>query len=459
MDLSRRTGQTICAVSTPPGYGGLSVVRVSGPRSVEIVRQIAPFLPEQLESHRVYYGILRSNIGEIDEVLITFFKQGRSFTGEDVLEISCHGNPNICRAIIDSLVSSGASTALPGEFTLRAFMNGRLDLTRAEAVLDLIQGQSERSRKLALRQLQGHISEVIEEIESNITLALAHLEANIDFSTEGVEPVSSADLSRKIEQILVALDRILQNYSQGRLIKDGIRVVVVGPPNAGKSSLVNLLVQEERSIVTPIPGTTRDTIEGETAFRGQKFIFVDTAGIRDTVDPVEAIGVARARAAMANADLVLGVFDLSKPERHEEFLSSLVQISTPILYLGNKLDLCDPDRIEKFPLPVMNRDSEKIFISALDPESRPRILEKIMDFFHIDQVEDSAVISNSRHYECLSMARECLMRSKELLDGSASPELPALELKEALLFIQQVLGKRFDDDILDRVFKEFCIGK
>ncbi|RYZ63252.1 MAG: tRNA uridine-5-carboxymethylaminomethyl(34) synthesis GTPase MnmE, partial [Proteobacteria bacterium] len=271
-----RDTHTICAVSTPHGVGGISVLRISGPDSLEITREIASFLPLNIESHRVYFGTLRSPEfqDEIDEVLVTYFKKGHSFTGEEVLEISCHGNPHICQKILNELIAIGARAADRGEFTYRAFMNGRVDLVQAEGILSLIESQSDKAMKLSLRQLKGQLSQRLESIENEITWLMAHLEAGIDFSTEGLDLVSDAVVTEKLTIIESGLQKLVNTYQSGRILRDGVRVALAGRPNVGKSSLLNLLLEEERAIVTEIAGTTRDVISGETQYAGVKFTFL-----------------------------------------------------------------------------------------------------------------------------------------------------------------------------------------
>ncbi|WII73022.1 tRNA uridine-5-carboxymethylaminomethyl(34) synthesis GTPase MnmE [Bdellovibrio sp. 22V] len=475
-----RDQDTICAVSTPHGVGGISVIRVSGPRTLSIVSQICQFLPEHPESHKVYFGVLTATSSdhetsnEIDEVLATYFKHGRSFTGEEVIEISCHGSPVICQSILQQLVLLGARPADRGEFTYRAFMNGKLDLVQAESVLSLIESQSQQAARLALRQLKGSVSHKLEDIENDMTWILAHAEAGIDFSTEGIKVVENDVVLGRLDKIENGLEELVGTFKVGRLLKDGFRVVLTGLPNVGKSSLLNLFLEDERAIVTDIPGTTRDVIHGDTSYKGVKFTFLDTAGLRESVsDLVEKIGIQKSREATGESDVVFFVFDIEQGLSAEE-LSILDGLDPQRTYiLANKTDrLSASPTVESVEKSLKNSkffqkigDLESFlkrrvfFVSALDKKVRSRVLEELVKEFADLQMENTVLISNSRHLENLSRALENTRRSKGLVEQGMGEEFLAIELKEALIAIHETLGKRFDDQIMDRVFKEFCIGK
>lgn len=471
-----RDKDTICAISTPHGVGGISVIRVSGPLSLSVVSRLCVFLPEHPESHRAYFGILKScqMENEIDEVLVTYFKTGRSFTGEEVLEISCHGSPLICQSILNELIHLGVRPADRGEFTYRAFMNGKLDLVQAESVLSLIESQSQQAAKLALRQLKGDLSHKLEHIEDDVTWVLAHAEASIDFSTEGIQVVEDNVVEVRLRKIEEGLKELVGTFRVGRLLKDGFRVVLTGLPNVGKSSLLNLFLQDERAIVTDIPGTTRDVIHGDTSFEGVKFTFVDTAGLRDeATDLVERIGIQKSYEAQHESDVVFFVFDVQKGLNPEELqiLESLDAKKTYIL--ANKVDkiegsiplesvensLKNSKFFQNLSDPTTFLTRRVFFVSALDKKVRSEVLKSLVLEFAEMQVENTVLISNARHFENLSRALENTQRSQLVVSQGLGAEFLALELKEALIAIQETLGKRFDDQIMDRVFKEFCIGK
>lgn len=470
-----RNQDTICAVSTPHGVGGISVIRVSGARTLSIVSNICSFLPTEPESHKVYFGVLKDLQGvDLDEVLVTFFKHGKSFTGEEVIEISCHGSPIVCQSIIQQLVLLGARPANRGEFTYRAFMNGKLDLVQAESVLSLIESQSQQAARLALRQLKGVVSDKLEVIENDMTWILAHAEAGIDFSTEGIKVVDNSVVLEKLNKIETALDELVGTFKVGRLLKDGIRVVLMGLPNVGKSSLLNIFLEDDRAIVTDIPGTTRDVIHGDTSYNGVKFTFLDTAGLRDSAsDLVEKIGIQKSREAAIESDLVFFVFDIERGISPEELaiLDGLEPERTYIL--ANKMDrahgeynlstvedlIRDSNFFRNIKNPGDYLKRRVFFVSALDKTVRSLILKELAQQFTDSQLENTVLISNSRHLENLTRALENTRRSKEVVIQGLGDEFLAIEFKEALVAIHETLGKRFDDQIMDRVFKEFCIGK
>ncbi|MGZ3773772.1 MAG: tRNA uridine-5-carboxymethylaminomethyl(34) synthesis GTPase MnmE [Bdellovibrio sp.] len=471
-----RDQDTICAVSTPHGVGGISVIRVSGPRALLSVSKTCAFLPDNLESHKAYFGSLKElqSGDEIDEVLVTYFKHGKSFTGEEVLEISCHGSPVICQNILQQLVSLGVRPADRGEFTYRAFMNGKLDLVQAESILALIESQSQQAARLALRQLKGSVSHKLLDIENDMTWILAHAEAGIDFSTEGIEVVDNSHVLNRLQKIEASLEELVGTFKKGRILKDGFRIVLTGLPNVGKSSLLNLFLEDERAIVTDIPGTTRDIIHGDTSYKGVKFTFLDTAGLRDSaIDLVEKIGIEKSKEATEESDIVFFVFDIEKALTADDIniLDGLEPERTYIL--ANKTDrlnrvptsseIHDTLKNSKFFQKIADLDNffkrKVFFVSSLDKTARNRVLEELVKSVGDLELENTVLISNSRHLENLSRAFENTKRSKSLVEQSIGDEFLALELKEALIAIHETLGKRFDDQIMDRVFKEFCIGK
>jgi tRNA modification GTPase len=460
--------------------GGISVIRLSGADSPAILSKMAPFLPTPTESHRVYYGVLKScvpkTLGEpVDEVMISFFQKGRSFTGENVFEISCHGSPQVSKRVIKELVFAGARIADRGEFTYRAFMNGRIDLVQAESVLSLIQSQSDVSTQQALRQLGGDLSRHLEDLEDNLIWCLAHLEAGIDFSAEGIEIVTNEELERRFSSSRELLERLLLSYNKGRLLKDGLKLVLAGEPNVGKSSLLNKLVEEDRAIVTEVAGTTRDTIEAAFFVDGVKVVVTDTAGLRDTEDRVEKMGIERSYKALNEADRIFFIYDLSQgmSERELKVIDNLDPAQ--LFIVGNMRDralknessliqelndgLKTLKNFQKSQVLESFLETNVHFVSALNDNSAEVLKSALAKDLEIAGLEDRALISQARHFENLSRALECMNRASKVLSQNLSNEFLALDIKEALLFIQETLGKRFDDQVMDRVFKEFCIGK
>ena len=432
---------SICAIATPPGHGGIGVIRLSGEDAHTFIRPLCSFLPETLESHRVYYGLLKNDGEALDEVLVTYFQNGRSFTGDETFEISFHGNPLIGKQILRALIDQGARAAGPGEFTYRAFMNGRIDLTQAEAVLTLIESRTELAGKQALRQVCGSLKDELAFVEEALTLSLAHMEANLDFSAEDIV-IEQDDVT--IERLTVVkndLDRILSGYRRGKLLNDGFQVAIVGAPNVGKSSLLNRLLGEERAIVTDVPGTTRDVVTGNMIMDGYMVSFSDTAGIRETTDVVEQIGIEKTRTELDQADMVWYLDQVGDESRVPEDLPK-----QKTLWVRNKVDLG-------------RSDVGPVYISAKSGEGIEELLENLRSKLVEQGEESSPALLQARHFELLRMSSEALDRGLELLKETASPEFVIAEIHDSLQFVMEVLGKRFDDEVMDRVFKEFCLGK
>lgn len=462
-----RDSATICAVSTPAGFGGISVIRLSGLSTLKISRQVFKNLPVSPESHKAYFGQLTdpSSGFAIDQVVATYFAKDKSFTGDETVEFSCHGNPLICDQIMKALVDSGASTAMPGEFTYRSFMNQKLDLVQAESVLSLIQSRSHKSANLAYRQLMGGLSQKIEAIENQMTWCLAHIEASIDFSTEGLETTSQENLVNKLNQSRFEIDEILKTYQKGRLVRDGIRIALLGQPNVGKSSLLNLLLDYDRSIVSNIAGTTRDVVSDETIFEGQRLIFLDTAGIRTNVDnEIESMGIQRSFDESQKADHIFYIFDMSLglDDEDQKWLTGLDP--TKVTLVANKKDLIPPVKLQETLKYIHSKAAiyqlQVIFTSTIDKNSREELLKHVVSRLVSERSADNEVLlANSRHYECLKQASQLIQKSVESLVVGTGAEFVSLELKEALIRLQDMLGKRYDDQVMDRVFKEFCVGK
>lgn len=502
---------TICALSTPPGAGGIAVVRVSGPRALQIGRKLCPFLPEQPESHKIYYGFCRavsenkhdlhqqqlmfekqsmftkqdsvtnpdsdykqdlvvppargssvpSGDQQLDEVLVSYFKVGRSFTGEETLEISCHGGPIIVSNILKELVAAGCRTAKRGEFTYRAFMNGRLDLIQAESVLGLIESQSKQASRVALRQLQGQLSAEFSRVEDDLLWILANLEASIDFSSEGIEVISAEALESRAGALLQFIDKLLKSYGQGRILREGLQVAIVGRPNAGKSSLMNALLREDRSIVTAHAGTTRDLVEGRLFINGVPVTFVDTAGIRDTENEIEKIGIQRSQGAIEKSDLVFFVMDLASLWCEDlEFFAKNRPFQAYFIF--NKLDL-DPSgaarQASEEALEAMGLSQFGLWISAQSREGIDSIEEMMGRLVQQADSDSSNIITQARHFELLQKIQSCLLSAISLIKSDSSPEFIAFELQESIRAIHELLGKEFDEQVIDRIFKEFCLGK
>ncbi len=466
--LNYEDNSTICALSTPPGVGGIAVIRVSGPDAYSFTRGLCPFLPEKPESHRVYFGTAKELVSkaQVDEVVVTCFAHGHSFTGEETAEISCHGGGVPTSSILRELVAAGCQMARPGEFTFRAFMNGRLDLVQAEGVLGLIESQSKQAARVALRQLKGRLSEELAAIEDGLVWILAQLEASIDFSAEGIEVIPSKVLIDRAQKLESTIDRLLKSYNQGRLLTEGLTVALVGRPNVGKSSLLNSLVGEDRAIVTAQPGTTRDLVEGRVAFSGVPVTFIDTAGLRETHDEVEKIGIERTKKTLENADLVLNVLDVTRPFFPDE-IADLKGISAWDRHgvVFNKLDADPNGALTDICLEELQRNeivipSKNIFsLSAKTRLGMKSLEDYVASRVQNDASETAAVITQARHFELLQKIQSCVLRAVQLITKDESAEFIAFELQDAIRAIHELLGKEFHEQVIDRIFKEFCLGK
>lgn len=464
---------TICALSTPPGIGGISVVRISGQQAYTIVKSLCPWLADTFDTHTLRFGTFYSSSGaEIDHVLLSLFKKGKSFTGEETVEISCHGSPIVVSQILEALASTGARFAKPGEFTYRAFNNGNLDLIQAESIIGIIHSNSKKAASQALRQLSGDLSKQISIIENELISCLAHIEASIDFSTEGLDILSDGKILSKLKSISESINKLVSGYRSGRVIKDGLKVVLSGRPNVGKSSLLNLLLGEDKAIVTELAGTTRDLVEGALFVDGIKVNLIDTAGIRDSLDKVEKLGIQKSLIVRAESDVVIYVIDglCGFTDEDDEQLRSLD--TEQLIILVNKLDLMTESQSQVILNQIkysnfFNTKSLKsnflnervLLVSALDKRSIDSISKLVMSVVRASGFQDDSLISQARHYEGLVKSLNLIQSSIEGLNSNAGVEYIAFDLKEALIHLQGVMGKVFDDQIMDRVFKEFCIGK
>jgi len=441
--------ETIAALATPPGEGALAVIRISGVTAFAVADQIfrGTKPSSQLEERRVVFGRIVSPEGEvIDEVLLTIFRNPRSYTGEDLVEISGHGGSLVASRVLAAALAAGARMARPGEFTERAFLNGKLDLTQAEAVMDLISANTPRAAKAAAGQLEGRLGEEINALRAELLDAVAHLEAFIDFPEEGIDPDSGALLRARMEKIAGHLEQLLATANEGRLLREGISLALCGAPNAGKSSLLNCLLGTERAIVSATPGTTRDTIEEMANLGGYPFRVIDTAGLRETADAVEREGVTRARHAAEQADLRLHLVDASALQ------DGITPLFEDELLVFNKVDLVS----DRASLPagqlISCRSGEGLeaLVSA--------ILSKVTGRSDGEPAPDGAAI-NARHQECLQRAASALATTIAMLDAGESPELIAVELRASLSAVGEVVGEAGTEEILGKIFSSFCIGK
>jgi tRNA modification GTPase len=456
-------GDTIAAISTPLGVGGIGIVRLSGPQAREILDRIFRRRggKEPLRSHRFYLGeILRpQDQSVIDEVLAVYMEKPKTYTREEVVEIQAHGGVLVLQEILEAALRCGARLAEPGEFTRRAFLNGRIDLTQAEAVIDLIQSKTRRSLGMANLQRQGRLGREVQEIREDLADLLALLEAGIDFPEEEVQGLSGGDTLRRLRAAQEKLDSLLRTYDEGKIYRQGIAAVIIGRPNVGKSSLLNSLLREDRAIVTPIPGTTRDVIEEVANIRGIPLRIMDTAGLRHTRDAVEIEGVKRTRDRLAQADLVIWVVDGTEPLTAED-LDILPEVRERKSVVAiNKNDL--PRRLNPQDLAGPLPGVPLIPVSALH-HSGIDLLEGAIREVVLNGQEDSSsevLLSNLRHKQALERAREALARALEASGANLSPEFISVDLGQALHALGEIVGETTSEDILDRIFSQFCIGK
>jgi tRNA modification GTPase len=442
-------GDTIAAISTPIGEGAIAVVRLTGAAALFIFSRVfrSSVAPRNFEPRHVYFGQIHDGAAKIDEVLATFFRGPASYTGEDVVEISCHGGVLVTRRLLDLLLGAGARMANPGEFTQRAFLNGKLDLTQAEAVMDLIRAQTELALRAANEQLAGHLGREVSDIRELLLTVLAHVEAYIDFPDEEIDPDTGNALRERISTLQRRLDKLLATADQGRVLRHGLRTVIYGAPNVGKSSLLNLLLGYQRAIVTEIPGTTRDTIEEVINIRGIPVRLIDTAGARESSDVVETEGIRRTYQEVENADFVIHLVDASQPRSEQEFLGN--RKGTLLL---NKIDLgLHPNWLEINGIRFSCK--ERIGLEYLNQA----IWEHVMG--GMGKMVDVRVAINARHQAALQGARLLLETAQRSLEEAKSPEFVSIELRGALDAVGEVVGKLDTEDLLGKIFSEFCIGK
>ena len=443
------SAETIAAIGTPAGEGAIALLRLSGPEAIAIAGQIfrGRTRVEDMAARRQYFGAVMEGERKIDDVLLTVFPAPASYTGEPVVEISCHGGMLVTRRLLDLLLSKGARMAAPGEFTQRAFLNGKLDLTQAEAVMDLISAQSDLALQAAQEQLAGSLGRHIRVQEDQLLDLLAHVEAYIDFPDEDIAPETEAELLKRIASLIGALDALLATAGRGRILREGVRTVIYGAPNVGKSSLLNLLLGYDRALVSPTPGTTRDSVEEVINIQGYPLRLVDTAGIRESADAVEQAGMERTHRELERAGLILHVHDATQERVKDSTLNRAGE-----LLLLNKIDL---------PEHPSWSGVEAIRISCHSGEGvdqlEREIEAKLSSGAGVQQ--DWSVAVNARHQEHLLQARRSLEAAREALTGNVSAEFVAEELRAALAALGEIVGRLGTEDLLGRIFSTFCIGK
>ena len=450
---------TIVALATPQGVGAIAVIRLSGPNAIGLANQI--FRGKDLEaqpSHTVHYGTIREGERVIDEVLVTLFKAPKSFTKEDVVEISTHGSSYIVNQVIKLLLKKGARPAKPGEFTQRAFLNGQFDLAQAEAVADLINADSEASHQAALNQMRGGFSGEITSLRERLIHFASMIELELDFTEEDVEFASREDLRELVEKLLRVVEQLISSFDLGNVIKNGVPTVIAGKPNAGKSTLLNALLNEEKAIVSEIAGTTRDFIEDEINIGGMIFRFIDTAGLRETTDTIEAMGVSRTQEKMKTASLILYLFDLGDTDMVEinRDINKLENLGVPFLKVANKMDKSNYLLINS----LKEKHPDTIFISAGQKKNLDLLKDKILELVNLDKFKTgNTVVTNIRHYDALTQTRESLLDVLRGIDEEITNDFLAMDIRRALHFLGEITGEITTDDLLANIFSKFCIGK
>lgn len=452
---------TIAALATPWGEGGLAIIRVSGPHALAVADRVfvpagrSGAKPSEAPSHTVHFGRLVRHGQPVDEVLLTVLRAPRTYTRQDTVEISAHGGLLVARLVLEAVLQAGARLAEPGEFTKRAFLNGRIDLAQAEAVADLIHARTELALASARAQLAGGLSRQVNGLRDQLMHVLAHIEAQIDFPEEDIEPETRSQLLDRLQTAMAGMDRLLETAREGHILRHGIRAAIIGRPNVGKSSLLNLLLGRDRAIVSATPGTTRDTIEETANIRGLPVVLIDTAGLRPAGDPVEAEGIRRTRQALAQAELVLLMFDASEPFTEEDRRFAHEAAGRPRVVVCNKIDL--PRRLQ---LPA-DLAQGAVHISCLTHDGIESLKDAIRAAVWAGpaRLESAPVTINARHQDALRRAREAAGRALEALRQDLPLELVAVDLRAAVHAVGEIVGQTATADLLDLIFSQFCIGK
>ncbi|MBT8195855.1 MAG: tRNA uridine-5-carboxymethylaminomethyl(34) synthesis GTPase MnmE [Bacteroidia bacterium] len=459
---------TITAIATPAGSGAIALLRLSGNKAFAITEALFKksngnkLSIEQTESHTIHHGYIYEDEQAIDEVLVYLFKNPHSYTGEDIVEISCHGSTFVQQKLLNIFIKRGARLAEPGEFTLRAFLNGKLDLSQAEAVADVIASNSEKSHEIAIQQMRGAFSNELKSLREQLIHFASMIELELDFSEEDVEFANRKQLMLLLNQIEQKLNLLSESFHSGNALKNGILTVIAGKPNAGKSTLLNTLVQDNRAIVSDIAGTTRDTIEEEWVLDGIRFRFIDTAGIREATDVIESMGVERTLEKISSAPIILYLFDPSELSVKDlklelDKIKENHKKSHPyIITIINKID----KYTEKEPLSEYSEIENLISISALKQTNIDELKNKLKAYTEKLNLEQSdTVVSNVRHYEALQNALDGINETKRGLDNNLSSDLLATNIRDALHYLGEITGEVTTDDLLDNIFSKFCIGK
>lgn len=453
--------KTIVSISTATGSAGIGIVRLSGKDTFKIIEKI--FVPKnknkKIKGYTMKYGNIVFNNEIIDEVLVSYFVSPKSYTREDMCEINTHGGMVVEKKILEACLKSGACLAEPGEFTKRAFLNGRIDLSQAEAIMDLISSKSDKEAKESINQLEGALSKKINKIEQELLDTITAIEVTIDYPEYDIEEVENRNALEESENILKDIKKLENSFEQGKILKEGIKTVILGRPNAGKSSLLNSILNEDRAIVSSIEGTTRDTIEEFYNVNGITLKLIDTAGIRETENEIEKIGVNKAKKLANEADLIIALFDISDKLNDEDFeILDLIKDKNAILVL-NKIDINDKNEQMENELKKFNKAIIKI--SAKNNTGVDKLYSEIEKMFNLDQIElnNDVVITNERHKNKIRMAREDLEKAIDSMEKNMPVDMSSIYLKKCLEDLGEITGKNVSEDIINEIFKNFCLGK
>ena len=454
----------IIAISSPPGMGAIAIIRISGPKSIS---KFQPFFKSKnnkklknQKSHTLHFGDFRFNDQLIDEVLVSVFEKGKSFTGDESVEITCHGSTYIQKTIVETLLENGIRLAKPGEFTMRAFLNGKLDLTQAEAVSDLIYSDSEAMHKISLNQMRGGFQSELKLLRADLLHFLSMIELELDFSEEDVSFANKKDLIKLVDNVEKKLILLKDSFKFGNAIKNGVPVSIAGKPNAGKSSLLNSLLNEEKAIVSNIPGTTRDAIEDTVFINGIKFRFIDTAGLRETTDEIEIKGIEITKSKILKSSVLIYLFDINDTNESEilKDLEEFCKDDLKIILVRNKIDLnakykINIERFKKYNITSL------LEISAIDKESVSIVRKKLSNEFSSESSNTGLVVTNLRHFNALSESITSIKKVRKAVDNEVPGDLLSIDLKNVIYSVGEITGEISNDEMLGNIFSNFCIGK
>ncbi|HIP35794.1 MAG TPA: tRNA uridine-5-carboxymethylaminomethyl(34) synthesis GTPase MnmE [Crocinitomix sp.] len=448
---------TICALATANGIGAIAIIRVSGNNAIKVVEDIFSKPLIDKDSHTAHFGLIKNGQEIIDEALVTIFKNPKSFTGEDSVEISCHASPYIQQEIIHLLLKKGVRMAKAGEFSMRAFINGKMDLSQTEAIADLIASTSKIQHQVALNQMRGGFSSDLQSLRQQLLDFASLIELELDFSEEDVEFADRSQLENLINEIKLKIKSLLDSFKLGNVIKNGVPVAIIGRPNAGKSTLLNAILNDDRAIVSQIAGTTRDTIEEKVVINGVEFRFIDTAGLRQTTDEIEKIGVEKALKELKKSFVYIYLFDMNELNI-DDVLKDLSTLPKTVkrIVVANKLDIVSDDKLSTFS----NSDLDFIGISAKQNKSIELLKDKLVAFTHLNQIdENQSIVTNVRHYEALNKSYMAIEKVEQGLQNQITGDFLAMDIREILEHLGEITGSVSNDELLGNIFANFCIGK